>query len=61
MEYFLNKDTDVKQYEILDASIEMLLDKNLISSDGDILDPVAQSILLEILKKEIKLKLESKR
>jgi transcriptional regulator with XRE-family HTH domain len=61
MEYFLDKDSDIKQYEILDAGIEMLLSKNLISRDGDILDPVAENILLEILKKEIKLKIESKR
>lgn len=61
MEHFLNKNTDVKQYEILDAGIEMLIDKNLISPEGDIMDPVANNILLEILKKEIKLKMESKR
>lgn len=61
MAYFLNEDINVNQYEILDAAIEMLIDKNLIAPNGDILDPVANNILLEILKKEIKVKLEAKR
>ncbi|NFN09377.1 helix-turn-helix domain-containing protein [Clostridium botulinum] len=61
MEYFLGKDAEIKQYEILDSAIEMLLDKNLISSEGEISDKTAENILLEILKKEIKLKIENKR
>lgn len=61
MEYFLDKDVEVKQYDILDSAIDMLIDKNMIDKEGSIVDDTAKNILLEILKKEIKLKLESKK
>jgi len=61
MEYFLDKNVEVKQYDILDSAIDMLIDKNMIDKEGNIVDDTAKNILLEILKKEIKLKLESKK
>ncbi|MEG0133814.1 MAG: helix-turn-helix transcriptional regulator [Clostridium sp.] len=60
MEYFLDKNVEVKQYDILDSAIEMLLEKNLINSDGDIIDETSREIIQNILKKEIQLKMKNK-
>lgn len=60
IEYFLGKEDQVKQYDILDSAIDMLIDKGLIDKEGNVIDDTAKNILFEILKKEIKLKLENK-
>lgn len=56
MEYFLDKDIEVKQYDILDSALDMLIDKNLIDSEGNFLDQTSHNIVMDILKKEIQLK-----
>ncbi|MDU6040103.1 MAG: helix-turn-helix domain-containing protein [Clostridium butyricum] len=60
MEYFLGKDVDVKQYDILDSAIDLLISKNMIDEEGNILDEISKNILMDILKKEIQLKIKNK-
>jgi transcriptional regulator with XRE-family HTH domain len=63
MEFFIDKsdeETDIKPYEFLDAALEMLIDKKMIDSEGNITSKKAQDIINDILKKELLLKLESK-
>ncbi|WP_242655198.1 helix-turn-helix transcriptional regulator [Clostridium cellulovorans] len=60
MEYFLDKDVEVKQYDILDSALNMLIEKGLINSDGEITDETSRNIVMEILKKEIQLKIKSR-
>ncbi|MDU5111667.1 MAG: helix-turn-helix domain-containing protein [Clostridium sp.] len=58
MEYFLGKDVEVKQYDILDSAIDMLIDNNLIDENGNVIDETSKDILWNILKKEIQLKIK---
>lgn len=60
MEYFLGKDVDIKQYDILDSALDMLIDKGLIDNEGNFLDKTSQDIVFNILKKEIQLKIKNK-
>ncbi|NFO40345.1 helix-turn-helix transcriptional regulator [Clostridium botulinum] len=60
MEYFLGKDIEVKQYDILDSALDVLIEKNIIDNDGNILDETSRNIILDILKKEIQLKIKNK-
>lgn len=60
IEYFINESVEFKSYDFLDSAIDMLIDKDMIDKEGNIVDDTAKTILLEILKKEIKLKLERK-
>lgn len=58
MEYFLEDNVAIKQYEILDNAINMLIDNNLIDEAGNVRDKASEDILLSILKKEILMKIE---
>ncbi|GAA0774394.1 helix-turn-helix domain-containing protein [Clostridium subterminale] len=60
MEYFLGKDVEVKQYDILDSALDLLIDKGLIDNNGDITDETSKEIILNILKKEIQLKMKNR-
>lgn len=60
MEYFLGKDVDVKQYDILDSAIDLLIEKDLIDYNGDIVDETSKEIIWNILKKEIQLKMKNR-
>jgi len=60
MEYFLGKDVEVKQYDILDSAIELLIEKDLIDHNGDIVDETSKEIIWNILKKEIQLKMKNR-
>ncbi|HBI6883121.1 TPA: helix-turn-helix transcriptional regulator [Clostridium perfringens] len=57
--YFLDSDSEfaVKQYEVLDNAINMLITKGAISKSGKV-SPKYKKILFEILEQEIALKLE---
>lgn len=59
LEYFIDDINSIKieQYQVLDSSIEMFYEKGYIHEDGTV-DSSIESILLEILKKEIKVKIE---
>lgn len=60
MEYFLGKDVEVRQYDILDSAIDLLIEKDLIDTNGDIKDETSKEILWNILKKEIQLKIKNR-
>jgi len=60
MEYFLGKDVKVRQYDILDSAIDLLIEKELIDTNGDIKDETSKEILWNILKKEIQLKIKNR-
>ncbi|GEM_PF-3492463 len=60
MEYFLGKDVEVRQYDILDSAIDLLIEKELIDINGDIKDETSKEILWNILKKEIQLKIKNR-
>ncbi|MDU4882962.1 helix-turn-helix domain-containing protein [uncultured Clostridium sp.] len=59
LEYFIDDINSIKieQYQVLDSSIEMFYEKGYIHEDGTV-DSSIESILLEILRKEIKVKIE---
>lgn len=59
LEYFVDDVDNIKfeQYQILDSSIDMFYKKGYINDDGNV-DSSIENILLEILKKEIKVKIE---
>lgn len=61
LEYFFYNDDKPKLYNLLDATIDLFIDKNMISKDGHILDDTTKNVLLEILEKEIKMKIEIKK
>lgn len=60
MEYFVDKDTELKQYDVLDSALDMLIDKGYVEDDGEINDNMAKNIIMEILKKELCLKIKSR-
>lgn len=60
MEYFLGKDVEVKQYDILDSAIDLLIEKDLIDDSGNIVDETSKEIIWNILKKEIQLKMKNR-
>lgn len=59
IEYFIDNIDSIKieQYQVLDSSIEMFYEKGYIHEDGTV-DSSIDNILLEILKKEIKVKID---
>lgn len=60
MEYFLGKEVEIKQYDILDSAIDTLIDNGLIDENGDVIDDTSKEILWNILKKEIQLKIKTR-
>lgn len=60
MEYFMGKEVELKQYDILDSAIDLLISNNQIDNDGNILDETSKEILWSILKKEIQLKIKNR-
>lgn len=61
MEWFVNdgEKIDIKQYEVLDKTIDLLIEQSLIEKDKKI-DEKVKNILWSVLDKEIALKLERK-
>lgn len=60
MEYFIDKDVKLNNYEVLDKTIDVLIDKGWIDSKGNFVDNSVYKILLDVLKKEIELKIKNK-
>jgi transcriptional regulator with XRE-family HTH domain len=64
IEYFLSDEEmdemEIKPYDILDAAIESLIEKNLINEEGQITNDIAKEMLIGILEKEIQLKVKLK-
>jgi len=60
MEYFLDKDTTIKSYDILDAALDMMISNNLVNKEGEITDEAYREIIWNILKKEIQIKMDMK-
>jgi len=60
MEYFVDKDVDIQPFEVLNSAMDMLIDKGYIDDDGSINDEMAKNIIMEILKKELCLKIKSR-
>lgn len=55
--YFSDGEIEIAQYEILDATIEMLINKGLISKDGKV-DKRYKDMVWETLEGEIAMKME---
>lgn len=60
MEYFMDKEVELRQYDILDSAIDMLIANNLIDNEGNITDKTSKEIIWSILKKEIQLKIKNR-
>lgn len=58
IEYFMGKEISLNIYDTLDNAIEMMLKSGFIDSEGNFLNDTAKDMVLEILKKEIQLKIK---
>lgn len=60
LSYFIegtDVDLKIKQYQVLDNAIDMLIANNMVDEEGKI-DPSCVGMMLEILQREIAIKLE---